>query len=93
MKSATYIGPNEKFHGQTALLRDDQDAPGMVLVQFDKNPFWVGSTNLGSGWHQFRSEHWSIDTTITAAALPPSDLIDRLRQRGESIFDAARGEL
>lgn len=61
MKNATYVGPNERFQGETALVRDDPEDHSQYLVQFDTQPFYVGGQNLASGWHPFRKDHWRVE--------------------------------
>jgi hypothetical protein len=84
--NATYTGPNDRLSGQTALVRDDPEDPSMYLVQFDKNPLWIGKNNLASGWHQFFRKHFSVDAPapigtvvarvpVTQAAVDPRDVL------------------
>lgn len=61
MIAGTYRGPCDKLAGQHALLREDEDDHSVYLAQFDTNPLYVGGENLGTGWHAFNKEHFTLD--------------------------------
>lgn len=54
----TYTGPDKRFAGKTALLRECVEVEGLVLAQFDDMDLrpWC------YGWHPFPAKHFKIET-------------------------------